>query len=434
MARRLNVTDGYAIINAMTAEMFGGEASINAIDASTFVSAGEQILAAGTENVINTLSLVLARTIVAIRPYQAKFALINNLESGAFSNRIRKISYYAKSAVPTGASNTQLFTNLAMGFDNGINPDSNGDAQSTESQWLQSAPVALETNFGGGIEWQYPYTIYEEALKVAFRSPEEWAKFLNGFMVSVANDIESEKEAFSRLVVLNALGAVIDCSSVMPGSAVNLTAEFNARFNQTYTTAQLLSTYFEQFLGYLVSRIKTDSDKMENRSTLFHFSPAKTVGSTSYVLPRQTKKADQRLMMISKFWNEAEAFVLPQIFNDQYLKLSNFEKVDFWQNINDPMAISVTPAIPDITGLTGVQTAGEAVALDIVLGCLFDKDAIMVDFQFNNAYSTPLEARKKYRTIWNTIRKNPINDLTENIIVYYMADPAPDPDPEPGET
>ena len=52
-------------------------------------------------------------------------------------------------------------------------------------------------------------------------------------------------------------------------------------------------------------------------------------------------------MMLSKFWNDAEAMVLPQIFNDRYLKLDQFEKVDYWQNINEPEKIDVIPAIID---------------------------------------------------------------------------------------
>lgn len=117
MARRLTTTDGYAFINAMADEILGKNATIQAIDESTFASVGESILQAGTENVINTLSLVASRNLIAIRPYKAKFRLMNALDSGMFSNRIRKISYYAKNATPTGASNTQLFTNLAMGLD-----------------------------------------------------------------------------------------------------------------------------------------------------------------------------------------------------------------------------------------------------------------------------------------------------------------------------
>lgn len=424
MARRLTVTDGYALINALATEMFGANATVTATDISTFASVGESILASGTENVINTLALICSRDLVAIRPYKAKFALIDSLDSGMFSNRIRKISYYAKNATPTGASNTQLFAeNLGEGFDNGVHYDSSTPpvAQSTESMWLQSAPVVWQAVFGGAIEWQYPYTIYENALKSAFRSPEEWTQFLNGFMVSCANDIETEKEAFSRMVVLNAIAGTYDLTASMPNSVRNLTAIFNATYGTSYTTQVILEQHFEELLAILVSQVKTDSDMLENRSILYHWSPAKTVNGVSYSLPRVTKKADQKMMMISKFWNDAEARVLPAIFNDRYLKLENFEKVDYWQNINEPYKISVTPAIPDVNNPTQ-QVAGNAVALNCVLGCLFDRDAMMVDFHLESAIPTPLEARKHYRTVWNTINKNPLNDFTENMIIYIMAD------------
>ena len=424
MARRLNVTDGYAWINAMAAEMFGENATIQAIDGSTFASVGESILQSGIDNVINTLSLVASRDLIAIRPYKAKFSLINALDSGLFANRIRKISYYAKKAVPTGAANTQLFPeNLAMGVDNGVHYDSSTPPvqMSVESMFLQSAPVTYQAWFGGGVEWQYPYTIYEKALKEAFRSPEAWTAFLNGFLVSVANDIESEKEAFSRLTMLTAIAGTFNLTADMPGSLRNLTTIYNATYGTTLTTQVILEQHFEELLAVLVSTVKTDSDMLEERSILYHWSPAKTVGGDTYVLPRQTKKEDQRMMMIAKFWNDAEARVLPAIFNDQYLKLENFEKVAYWQNINDPYAISFTPAIPD-TSDPSAQIAGSAVTQSIVLGCLFDKDAVMVDFHLEDVASSPLEARKKYRTIWNTINKNPLWDATENFIVYYMAD------------
>ena len=424
MARRLTVTDGYALINAMADEMFGANATITATDISSFASVGESILASGTENVINTLALVSSRDLVAIRPYKAKFRIINALDSGMFSNRVRKISYYAKYAVPTGASNTQLFPeNLAMDADNGVHYDTSTPPVqvSTESRWLQSTPVVWQSYFGGGIEWQYPYTIYENQLKQAFRSPEEWTQFLNGFLVSCANDIETEKEAFSRMVVLNAIAGVADLTADMPESFMNMTTVANNYWGTSYTTAQILQSHFSEFLGVFVATVKTVSDMMENRSTLYHWSPTKVVNGVNYILPRQTKKEDQRMMMVSKFWNDAEATVMPAIFNDQYLKLDNFEKVDYWQNINDPYAVSVTPAIPDTSDPTQ-QIAGSAVSLSTVLGILFDKDAMMVDFHLEDVASSPLEARKHYRTIWNTINKNPINDFTENMVVFYMAD------------
>ena len=426
MSRRLTVTDGYAVINAMADEMLGNNATITATDVSSFISVGETLLATGTENVINTLSLVASRSLIAIRPYEAKFRLINALDSGMYSNRIRKISYYAKYALPTGASNTQLYgENLFQGADNGIHYDSSTPPvqMSVESMWKQEQPIALELWFGGSTEWQYSYTLYEEALKTAFRSPEEWAQFLNGFLVSCANDIEMEKEAFSRLAILNAIGGIFDLQNDMPQSAINMTTLYNNTFNPSpsLTTAELLTDHFREFLEFFIETVKTISDMMENRSTLYHLALDKTVNGVTYKLPRQTKKADQRMMMVSRFWNAAEARVLPEIFNDRYLKLENFEKVDYWQNINDPYAVDVTPAIPDLNDLTA-QTVGSQVQLSVVLGLIFDRDAIMTDFRLDSVLSSPVEARRRYRTIWHTINKNCVVDFSENMCLLYMAD------------
>ena len=82
----------------------------------------------------------------------------------------------------------------------------------------------------------------------------------------------------------------------------------------------------------------------------------------------------------------------------------------------------MTPAIPDVTLVNGTQTAGTAVQLDTVIGFMFDEDALMVDYQFDSATTTPLEARKHYRNMWWTMRKNAICDFTENMILLYMAD------------
>ena len=418
MARTLTTKDAYQIINLLVREATGQDATIQAVDPSTFVSVGETVLATGVENTLNALSLVLGRTFAAVRPYNAKFASLNAVNSGLYANRIRKISFYAREAVVDGAENTDLKTNFADGYDNG----SNGGA-SAPSMWEQNQPLPLEMNFAGSSEWQTVTTVYEKQLQVAFRSPEDFAAFVNGIMTEKGNDIESEKEAFNRMTVLNAMAGVYDLSSYMDGSAVNLTTQFNNDNNTSYTTAQLLSTYFEEFLEWFVAYVKILSNRMTNRSKKYHWSPTKTISGVTYDILRHTPKDRQKMLMLNDFWIKAESMVKPQVFNEQYLSFGNFEGVDFWQNEYDVSKIDITPAIPDAAGSnSGLQTAGSRVQLDYVLGFLFDEDGLMVDYQFESATTTPLEARKHYRNMWWTFRKNSIVDFTENMILLYMAD------------
>lgn len=415
MARTLTPVDACAIVQAMVEEMTGQTSSVTTVNSSNFVSVGETILRSGTENTVNTLSLVLGRSFMAVREYKAKLMIMNALNSGLYANRVRKISYYSRKAQESGAFNTNLNVNHAMGYDNGAN----GGA-SLPTMWEQNAPVPLELNFGGRSAWDDSTTVYEDQLQSAFRSPEEFAAFVNGIMVEKGNDIESQKEAFNRMTLLNYIAGIYDLNAVN-GAAIDMTAAYNTNRGTSYTTAQILGnpTYLGDFVKFFVETVKTLSDRLTHRSVLYHWSPAKTVGGVSYELLRHTPKDKQKLIMYNPFWIKAEATVMPTLFNPQYLKIENFEGVDYWQNENVPMAIDVTPAIPDVSDPTQ-QIAGANVALDNVLGVLYDEDALMVDYQLDSSYSTPVEARKRYRNIWWHFAKNAINDFTENGILLYM--------------
>ena len=418
MARTLTARDCHALMNLLVKEATGQDAQIQVVDSSTFVSAGETVLATGTENVLNALSLVLGRTFMAVRPYNAKLALINAVNTGEYTHRMRKISFYSREAQASGDWNTQLYTNLADGFTNGQNID-DGTAQSTKSQWEQNQPVPLEMNFSGQSVWQDSTTIYDYQLQQAFRSEDEFGQFIAGIMTERGNDIESQKEAFNRMTLLNFMAGVYDLNQT--GSVVNLTSAFNTEFGTSYTSAQLRTTHLKEFCMFLSAKIKIDSDMLTNRSQKAHWAPAKE----GYALLRHTPKDRQRLMLYNPLMIKTQSYVFPELFNEQYLKMENYEGVMYWQNENDPSAIKVTPAIPDTTGLTGVQTAGDTVTLDYVVGMLYDVDAVMVDYQLERSAVTVPEARKGYRNMWWTFSKNSINDFSENAIIYIMADPAP---------
>lgn len=424
MARALTPVEGYAIVQAMLEELSGQKSTLQVVDASSFVSAGEQIMSYGTENVTSALGLVLGRSYMAVRPYNAKFNLVNAIDTGAYTNRFRKISFYSRPTKITGYFNTDQMTNLAPGFTNGQNPDSNDQPQSTKSMWEQNPGIPLEMNFAGSTVWQDSQTIYEDQLKCAFRSAEEFAQFVSGIMTEKANDIEQQKEGFRRLAVLNHIAAVYDMDSNMIGSKVNLTYEFNQEFGTSYTSAQLRTTYLKQFLEYMVARIQIDSDRMTNRSLKNHWSPAKTVDGVSLSLLRHTPKSEQRLLLYNPLIVKSRSYVFPELFNEQYLKVENFEPVDFWQNERVPAGIDISPAIPNVSTPANGQVKGNRVQLSYVVGMLYDKDGLMMDYQLEKALSSPLEARKGYRTIWYTFAKNIISDVTENAIIYYMEDPS----------
>ena len=422
MARRLAPKDCYALMNALVKEAVGASSTIQAVDTSSFVSAGESVLSTGTENVLNSLAMVVGRRMVAVRPYNAPLRIINAINTGIYSDRLLKDSFYSRWAQPSGAFNTDLYTNLATGFTAGENiGGSPAAAQSTKSQWEQNLPVPMEFSFGGRNTWQDCSTIPEIQLQQAFRSEADFSDFVTGYMMERANDLESQKEAYNRMTLLNYIAGIYDMSSVMNGSVVDLTSEFNTEFGTSYTRDELLSTYLKEFMEFFTAKVKIDSDRMTNRSINYHWSPAKQVGGVDYYLLRHTPKDRQKLVLYAPMFAKAQSYVFPEIFNPQYLDIGNYEGVMYWQNENDPTAIDVTPAIPN-TASPAEQTAGTRVQLEHVVGVLFDTDAVMVDYQLETALSTGVEARKHYRNVWYTYCRNSLVDFTEKGILYYMSD------------
>ncbi|MBQ0139410.1 MAG: hypothetical protein KBT36_08945 [Kurthia sp.] len=417
MGRTLTPKDCHALMNLLVKQATGQQ-SIAVTDTSSFISAGEKVLETGMENVINSLNIVLGRTLISARPYDAKLTLMEEMNTDLYTSRLRKISFYSKLAKPSGAFNTDLYSNLHEGFTAGQNPDSEGTAQSTKSQWEQNPPHALEMNFGGSSTWQMAITTYEVQLQNAFRSESEFAQFVSGYMTEFANDISSMREAWNRMNLLNKIASVYDMSDNMEGSVVNLTKRFNDRFGTSYTSAELRSTYLKEFLAFFVSEFKLASEHMTERTSKYHWSPENVEGD---ILLRHTPYSAQRVYLFNELFTEAESLVLPQIFNPNYLNIkTQYEKIGYWQSVEDRARIKVVPSVVDAD--TGLQKAGTEVDIPYVVGMITDKDGLMTNFMLDKIASTSLEARKLFRNTWHTYLRNAINDNTENCVIFIMKD------------
>lgn len=428
MPRSLTPRDAHALINEVCKQATGQEPEVRAVDTSTFVSVGEKILATGVENTLNSLSIVLGRTIVAVRPYTSKFRIIEETDTELYKNRVRKISYYSRYALASGDWNTQLYTNLADGFDNGENPES-GTPRSTKSMWVQNRPEVLELNFAGQSVWQDSTTVYRDQLKVAFTDETSFNSFVAGIMTEKANDIEVQREAFRRTAVVNHIAGVYAMRETYPSMCVNLTSAYNSKFGTSFTSEQLRTSQLKSFLEFLVSTIKQYSRRLEYRSADFHIPYTKTVNDIEYNILRHTPRDRQRLLMYSPLLIDAEAQVMPEIFNDNYLKIDNYEAVDFWMSFDNPATVSAKPAIP---GTDGQTAPDEAVTIPFVVACLYDQDALMINNYLEDSLASPVEARKRYYNLWWTFCANICSDYSENFVLFYMEDGDTPTPPTPG--
>ena len=413
----LTPVDAYAVINELSKQALGAKA-VTAVDATNFVSVGDQILATGTDNVINSISILVTRVVNKSRAYTGKLQSVM-ADSTTYGNRLLKRKTYSKEAIPAGNVNTDLNTNVGDGL--------NAETSGVGSQWDMSFAPALELSYGGSDVWSYQMpTVTEDALKDAFRNEAEFVGFMNMRMTEAYNEIETNKEAFARITILNRIAGInkmVADGNLGAECVVDLVAYANKKSGKTYTRAEWLEEHREEFLKLIAVKLDTDSSRLEARTVKYHWSPAKTVDGVSYVLKQHTPKSAQKMLYYAPLIREMETVVLPTIFHADMLKnvvgknTSKAEGVEYWQAFDDGddfdgAAIKWTPAIP--VGTTAEQD------MPFVFGILYDEDGIMVNYQLDNVRSTSVHARKGIINTFANFKRLPINDFTDSAIVYVL--------------
>ena len=116
--------------------------------------------------------------------------------------------------------------------------------------------------------------------------------------------------------------------------------------------------------------------------------------------------------------NNMEASVLSSVFHDNYLRGVEFETVNFWQSIDTPMGIRVTPSYMKNDGT--VATAEEEINQSNVFGVLFDEEAMGITTIDQWTSTTPFNSDGGYsNTFWHFTDRY-YNDFTENGVVFLL--------------
>lgn len=388
--------DAYTLINEVAKQATGNK-NLNAIDTSSFVSVGETLLRTGVENTLKALSTVFAYTYFSNEKYTGKLAAVEQT-SGQWGAITREITALTQDAEASQDLNTDL--NLTQ-----LNDGNSVD------MYKINKPKVLELKFYGTKVLQRHITRFRDQIAQAFTSEAEFMRFYEAVMIEFRNDIETDRESGRRATMLNYMAGLSSMKK-----EVDLTAEFNKKNGTKYTRNQLLTTYKKDFMAFTIARIKLDSEKLTERSTKYHAN----IKNYNPIM-RFTRKENQRLLMLSEFWIDSTTQVLPWVFDDKELRIENKELVNWWQSADEPSVIKITPSILDVS--TGyAKKAEKEVNLPYVLGVLYDRRAMGVQYQFDYADTTPFNSAGGYWNMYVHSRKNYWNNYTHNGILYVMGE------------
>jgi len=383
----LEIVDVYQILNSIHQQATGRQ-SLAPTNTSEFVSMATTTLAAGTDTVYNALMNTISRTVFSVRPYERKFSGLV-FEDTAWGGIMRKISYADK----------PLSAEQAWHPVDGTSVD----------PWKINKSDVLEMRFYGSAVYQDTVTIFRDQLRKSFESPDQLGSFVAGQMTHMSNKWEQYLENLSRATLANFIGAKVQ----LDNGVIHLLTEYKALTGLTTLTAQ--DIYKPENLGdffrWVRARINTIGRRMAERSGEYQV----TVQGKS--VNRHTPFADQRIYLAADALDIIDTMVNTTTYHNEPLAYADVEGVSFWQDINTPAKINVTPSI---VNSQGVVSAGEAEEVDNIFGVMFDRDAIGVHrglYDVDNTVFNPIG--QYFNTVLNANLQY-TNDLTEKGVILLL--------------
>lgn len=389
-----------AVLNQLVQQATGRTAIINT--EADFISVAQTALTLGTDAVFNALSNVLARTIFATRPYSASMVgLEKDLPTwGAY---MRKFNIIASDWKDDDAYKYPVLFDATQ-----TPPSGNGG---TVDPWIIAKRDFVQTNFLGQSVFEDHYTVFEDQLETAFRSSSEFGQFMSMITTDMNNKIELAKENISRGLVSNFIGGLISENNAT--RVVHLLTEYNTATGLSLTAQTVLQPdNYPAFMKWVYARIASVASLMKEMSVRYQTT------LTGKPIPRHTPYNKQKMYMLGQDRYAMDARVLADTFHDNYLKYADVETINFWQSIDTPDTINVTPTYTNASGVA--TTAGSAVVQGGVFALLFDEDAMGWATIHQRVLPTPVNARGMYRNMWYHMRLRCFSDNTEKGVVFLL--------------
>ena len=376
-------------------EQVTGQTSVVPTDLSEFVSMAQATLRCGYDPILNALSQMIGRTIIAVRPYDEKFRGLE-FTSEAFGAIKRKVNYVE------GAPEDEQSYQLVNG--------------SSIDDWVVKKPEVLETHYYGSAIYSDTLTIFTTQLRSAFTSPEALGEFMSGLMTHFSNERKQWLEDMKRGILSNFIAAkYTSANGTNPADAdqvVHLLTEYNTATGLSLTATTVYQpANFAPFIRWCYARINTLARLMSERSEKFQ---QRVNGKP---IMRHTRPQDLRAYILAPFMDQIEAMTLSDTYNTNYLKMVDRESVSFWQAIDSPDEIDIVPSYVD--GDLILDTAN-AVNITGVVGVLFDRDACGYNIYRDDLETSAYNAHGSYYNLVPHVDVQLMNDITEKGVVLLL--------------
>lgn len=373
-----------------------------------FVSVATTALKTGYDPILNALSQMWGRTIFSVRPYSRMFKGLE-MDMERWGNAVRKMSI-ADKAIEDDAR-----FKYPVGYDSTQTPAA-GDGKSVDMFTLNK-PDVLQTNFYGQAVYENSYTIFRDNLDTAFTSPAEFMRFTSMVAQNRSDKLEQFRENIARGLLANYAGSLL--AEAQNARVIHLLTEYNTLTGLSLTAQSVYQPdNFAPFMRWVFSRVSVLSKLMRERSEMFQ-----TVVNSKHVM-RHTPADRLKVYMFTPAMEQMTAMVNSVTYNDDFIKYTDFEAVNFWQSIETPDSISVNPTYTKTDGTVTTKEPASGASAGVeqagIFGLMFDEDAL--GYAQVNAWNqlTPFNAKGGYWNDFDHVNFRTIQDMTEKGLILLL--------------
>lgn len=384
-----------------------GQKVITPTTPGDFVSVATTALKNGYDPILNALSQMWGRTIFSVRPYSRMFKGME-MDMDRWGNVTRKLSIADKDIEDDARFE------YPVGYLTDQTP-ANGDGKSVD-MFALNKPDVLQTNFYGQAVYENSYTIFRDNLDTAFTSPAEFMRFTSMVAQNRSDKLEQYRENIARGLLANYAGSLL--AEGNSTRIIHLLTEYNTLTGLSLTAQTVYQPdNFAPFMRWVFSRVSVLSKLMRERSEMFQ-----TVVKNKHVM-RHTPADRLKVYMYTPAMEQMTAMVNSVTYNDDFIKYTDFEAVNFWQSIATPDKISVNPTYTKTDGTVAFK-AGDSGAAGVeqagIFGLMFDEDAL--GYAQVNAWNqlTPFNAKGGYWNDFDHVNFRAMQDMTEKGLILLL--------------
>lgn len=238
----------------------------------------------------------------------------------------------------------------------------------------------------------------------AFRSLDEYNRFLAGLYNSVENTLQVKAEVYALMTVSMGIA-----KAKANGNEINLLHEYNTLTQKTLTQNNWITD--EDCQKYVLRRIEEITDNMMRYNADYNNHDVVTFASS----PKK--------ILLKQFATAAKFGVRANTFNESLLGIGEYDTVNAWQasksatettpyNLTAASQIVLTKAAADEAGLdtSASEIATEGYKIDGVIGVIYDERAMGICLDRKSTTSSYSGARDSINHFYHALVNYIVND------------------------